>query len=138
MLNATLILVALCLWLAWGAFSTLERVTGTVQEVTSSLHPLRDELIVLKTDITETRASIAALREGGVADLQLCTNLEGKLTGLEERADNISETLRSIEAGLAPAIENAVETTFDRIGQSVAGTILGWLGLEKKAGDTGS
>ena len=46
MLNATLILVALCLWLAWGAFSTLERVTGTVQEVTSSLHPLRDELIV--------------------------------------------------------------------------------------------
>ncbi|WP_417743584.1 hypothetical protein [Salipiger sp.] len=123
LLNATLILLALCLWLGWHLFSSVAQVTGDVAEVAGSIRPLRAEIRDLTGQIGETRSTLAALREGG-ADLQVCSALEAQLALAEARVADLTETLRGLEGELYPAIEQAAGTAFGALGTSFAATLL--------------
>ncbi|MBY6004291.1 hypothetical protein KUV62_10250 [Salipiger bermudensis] len=127
-LNATLILLALCLWLGWSLFSTVESITGDVAEITGTIRPLRSEIQGLTTQIGETRSALAALREDG-ADLQLCSALEAQLARMETRVAELTETLQGLEAELAPAIAEATVSAFGSLGSAFATTLLGAIGL---------
>lgn len=50
LLNATLILTALCLWLAWSAFSAAERVSADLRAAAEVVLPLREEAQALTAE----------------------------------------------------------------------------------------
>ncbi len=128
LLNATLILLALCLWLGWSLFSTVEHITDDVAEITGTIRPLRAEIRDLTSQIGETRSNLAALREGG-EDLQLCAALETQLASAEARVAELTDTLKGIEDDLYPAIEQAAGTAFGNLGSAFATTLLEAVGL---------
>ena len=128
LLNATLILLALCLWLGWSLFSSVEHITDDMTDVVATIRPLRSEIRDLTTEIGETRSNLAALREGG-ADLQACSALEAQLAGAEARVAELTETLGGIEDDLYPAIEQAAGTAFGNLGSGFAATLLEAVGL---------
>lgn len=59
MINATLILVALCLWLVWQLTSEVNSITDDVTTL-RPLQPLRDDVTALTGEIRGLRAEIAA------------------------------------------------------------------------------
>jgi septal ring factor EnvC (AmiA/AmiB activator) len=133
LLNATLILLALCLWLGWSALSKVEHITDDLAGITETILPVRSEIRALTGQIAETRASIADLREGGGPDLHICTELEAQVARAEQRIGELNETLKRIEADLYPAISDGVEAAFGNLGRSVAVALTGLLGIEPPA-----
>ncbi|MCA0922589.1 hypothetical protein [Pseudooceanicola nanhaiensis] len=133
LLNATLILLALCLWLAWSVTSSVEEVTGNLAEVTGSIIPVRSEIRDLTDQIRETREGIASLREGGGPDLHVCTELEAQVAKAEARLAELNVTLHGIEAGIGPAVETAVGTAFGEFGRGFASGLMGAIGFSVPA-----
>ncbi|ROU03331.1 hypothetical protein [Histidinibacterium lentulum] len=88
LLNATLILLALCLWLAWNVLSTAERVSEQMAVAAGTVTPLREGIEALTAEIAGARADVADLRVG----------LEASETG---SADQVAERLAGIEAEMA-------------------------------------
>lgn len=131
-LNATLILLALCLWLGWSLFSTVERITDDVAEITTTVLPVRAEIRDLTTQIGETRGALAALRAGG-AEPELCLALEERLVAAEARLAALTETLKTVAEDLYPSIEAAAGTAFGNFGSAFATTLLSAIGLAPDA-----
>lgn len=138
LLNATLILFALCLWLAWSLTSKVEHVTANMAEVTGAILPVRSELRDLTTQIGGAREGLAGLRDGDGPGLQVCTELEGGLAQVEARLAELNTTLQQIEAGVGPAVEEAVGTAFGDFGRGFAAGLMGAIGLTGAAGDQGA
>jgi hypothetical protein len=115
LLNATLILAALCLWLAWGALSAAERVSGQIEEAAQTVLPLRTEIVSLTEEIAATRAELAELRSDGAADR---AGLEQRIAGVEAELAADPEVL----------IDRAVTSAFDGLGETVANFLNGLRG----------
>jgi hypothetical protein len=94
MINATLILVALCLWLGWHVLSETRAITDRVADSIPRLTPVKDEIAGLRAEVTGLRSDLAGLQgqpEGAspvVAGLgERLDQLEGRLAATGDRID---------------------------------------------------
>jgi len=62
LLNATLALVALCLWLGWELASTVKSITSDFSANLVSIDPVRDEIRDQTGELAALRADIATAR----------------------------------------------------------------------------
>ena len=115
LLNASLILAALCLWLGWKTLSAAERVSEDVTEAASTVLPLRDDIAAMTAEISAARADFAAGRNDESA------------RALAVRLDRVEAQLESLTAAVAPLAANpealiatAVETAFAELGTRVS------------------
>lgn len=125
LLNATLILAALCLWLAWGALSTAERISGQIEEAAQTVLPLRSEIVTLTEEIAETRADLAALRSDRATD---SAALGQRIAGVEAELARLTEAVTELGADPELLIDRAVTSAFDGLGQTVADILDGLRG----------
>jgi hypothetical protein len=117
LLNATLILIALCLFLAWQVASTARDVTGRLSEELADLAPLRGTVQDTKDELTGLRQDLAGLRDGdGPAVSQ---QVQARLAVLEERLDMTAERLNALSGAPERLIDHAVETAADAAAQRV-------------------
>lgn len=120
-LNATLILAALVLWLGWRTADAVHEASDDVRLALAELTPLQAGLVEVKDEVAGLRADIAALRTasaGGNAalpeDLVLrLDRLDARLTAAAGRV----ETLMSEPEAL---IDRAIDATADEMKQAVA------------------
>jgi prefoldin subunit 5 len=120
LLNASLILAALCLWLAWSALRAAERVGEDLRQVSENVLPLRAEIAGLSAEIAAARDDLARLREAGAAT----EALEAQVAGLETELRELTETVRSLAAGADVTVEQAVEAAFASLGAQVADIVV--------------
>lgn len=125
LLNATLILAALCLWLAWGALSAAEQVSGQIEEAAQTVLPLRTEIVSLTEEIAATRAELAELRSGGAADR---AGLEQRIAGVEAELARLTDAVTELGADPEVLIDRAVTSAFDGLGETVADVLNGLRG----------
>ena len=125
LLNATLILAALCLWLAWGALSAAERVSGQIEEAAQTVLPLRTEIVSLTEEIAATRAELAELRSDGAADR---AGLERRIAGVETELARLTDAVTELAADPEVLIDRAVTSAFDGLGETVADVLNGLRG----------
>lgn len=125
LLNATLILAALCLWLAWGALSAAERVSGQIEEAAQTVLPLRTEIVSLTEEIAATRAELAELRSDGAADR---AGLEQRIAGVEAELARLTDAVTELGADPEVLIDRAVTSAFDGLGETVADVLNGLRG----------
>ncbi len=135
LLNATLVLVALCLWLAWSAFSAAERVTSQVEQAAQSVLPVRAEIRDLTTQIEGTRAEIAALRDRGEGDGSAVAQLNESLVGIETQLAMLAGEVRKLDSAPGAMIDRAVEASFRSLGDVVAEWITRIRGESRSAPD---
>jgi hypothetical protein len=120
LLNATLLLGALCLWLAWSALSAAERVSGQIEAAAQTVLPLRGEIVSLTEQIAATRSDLAGLRAMGAADR---AGLEQRIAGVEAELARLTAAVTELGADPEVLLDAAVTSAFDRIGEIVADSL---------------
>lgn len=132
LLNATLILAALCLWFAWGALSSAERVAAQLNEAAEAVLPLRAEIVTLSGEIAATRAELATLRTEGAGDRAA---LEQRIAGVEAELARLTTAVTALGADPEALIDRAVTSAFDGLGATVADVLTG---LRREPADPGN
>lgn len=118
MLNATLILVALCLFLLWQLSGSVERVSTGFAENLTSLAPAQARISALTDEVAALRGDLATLRaEGAVAD---------KLSEIELK----TERLQGILDGVATTPEQLMQASIQQAAESATDLIFGLRGCE--------
>lgn len=137
LLNATLILVALCLFLGWRLTAEIHAVTGDVAEsLTENLapvQPLRDEVAVLTGEITGLRADLASVRDGaGEAMPEAVERLGAEADRLQARLAALSQKAEAVAADPDKLIGRAVAAAAGRLGDEAQDLI----GCKAAAGES--
>ncbi|HKL46839.1 MAG TPA: hypothetical protein VJ906_11440 [Roseovarius sp.] len=125
LLNATLILAALCLWFAWSALSTAERVSGQISAAAETVLPMRAEIAGLTEEIAAARADLAARDTTGGANMSA---LEARIAGVEAQLAELTAAVSTLAADPEALIDRAVTSAFDGLGETVAKAIAGLRG----------
>ena len=111
LLNATLILVALCLFLAWQVVSTARDVTDRLGEELAGMAPLRGAVLEVRDEVAGLRQDLAALRDGDSPALP--EEIQARLDGLEGRLDGAAERLEALSGAPERLIDHTIETAAD-------------------------
>lgn len=117
LLNATLILAIVCLWLAWGALSAAERVSENLGEAARTVVPLRAEIVSLTDEIAAARADLAERRVEGARDTAM---LEARIAGVEAQLAELTAAVREVGGDPEALIDAAVASAFEGLGETVA------------------
>lgn len=118
LLNATLILVALCLFLAWKVTDTFDGMTLRLGERLDAVSPLRDEIKGVRSDIQDLRGDMESLRtlDGSAAQTAALAALNTKLTALDEKIEIAQNTI----AGFGDTPDNLIDHTVDATATATA------------------
>lgn len=100
MVNATLILVALCLFLFWQVSNTAERIAGNfasnldvLEPVTQSVQGLNAQVVALRSDLSALSAGSGDLAIQGNQQIQMrIAKLQSTLDDLQATIDKIANT----------------------------------------------
>lgn len=125
MLNATLILVAVCLWLGWSTLSAAERVSLQIGEAAQAIVPVRAEITGLTAEIAGVRSDIATLGAGASADGAAMVALDTRIAAVEAQLADLNDRLAALGADPEALIDRAVRTTFATLGGLVSDGLLG-------------
>jgi septal ring factor EnvC (AmiA/AmiB activator) len=107
LMNASLLLLALCLWLAWAALSAAERVSTHIKETVQTVTPLREDLAALTAEIAVTRDEVAALRAGKSADLDVAF-LERQLARLHDQVKGLASSVAALTPNNKEVIDQVI------------------------------
>lgn len=119
LLNATLILVAVCLFLAWKVSGTAERVVASFSQNLEVLKPMREEVQGVQQEIAGLRSDLADLRGSASAVPAAALNR------LDQRVDTLNtklETMQGNMAQLAEAPDRLMTAAVDRTIDGLAET----------------
>lgn len=121
LLNATLILAALVLWLAWRTADTVHEVTEDIDIALVELEPLGDGLRNLTSEVAGLRADLAALKdapaEGGEA---LGDDLAARIDALETRLDAATGRVDALLSEPEVLIDRAIDASAEEIKEAIA------------------
>ncbi|SDW29474.1 hypothetical protein SAMN05444358_101434 [Ruegeria halocynthiae] len=119
LLNATLILLALCLFLGWKLAQSVEHIRSGFAENLQLVAPLREQAQGIRGELTALRSDLATLSS---PDTQLDAADRQQLNAALQRLGNVEDKLEDTQARLANLVENpedlidhAITTSADRI-----------------------
>ena len=111
LLNATLILLALCLWLGWGAASAVRDVSGDMAMRKEVLTGLRDDLQGLKAEVAALRSDLA---QGKTPDGPRIDALDTRLATISENLARTAEAANRMADASAQAVGNEIRAFLNR------------------------
>lgn len=113
LLNATLILTALCLFLGLRLADRLDTAVETFARSLVDMDRLHDELQVVAGEIEGLRTEIAAFRQSPIApDSRVAQELEVRLAAFDERmeaVDAAAERIGSADVELQELLDHGIE-----------------------------
>jgi outer membrane murein-binding lipoprotein Lpp len=128
LLNATLILIALCLWLAWSVVSTARDVAVEVSQTAETVLPLRAEVRDLTAEVAALRTDLQAARDAAdTAATARMAALADAMEGMDARMSEIGGALDSLRDQPDTVLAPAISGVFDRLEQ-IALRVAGCLG----------
>jgi hypothetical protein len=104
-LNATLILLALCLWLGWHVLSEARAITSRLDEGLARLTPVATDLSALRAEVAGLRSDLAALPAQGDGTAVL----NARLAALDVRVTDALSRLDAAVTDPGPLIDRAVD-----------------------------
>ena len=120
LLNATLILVVLSLFLAWKVTDKVEGLAGDFARNLITVAPLREDIQSTTTELAALRSDLAAIRaqSGEVTSVNL-QRIETRLDQTQARLDGALKSVSDLTQAPARLIDHAIETGADKFSQSV-------------------
>ncbi|WP_226629785.1 hypothetical protein [Alloyangia pacifica] len=116
LLNATLILVALCLFLALQLSKRVEQVTDSFARNIVTIDPLRQEIATMTAEVSGLRADLGSLREGG-SDMttEAAQRITARLDTLDTRLDAASQRIERLLDSPEDLVDRAVERAAEEL-----------------------
>ena len=125
LLNATLILLALCLFLAWKVLNTADEVASdfarnlvTIEPLRTDLQSVTAELAALRQDVTQALAQPRELQSAGLQ------RIEARLAKLEANISSANRSISDLAELPYQLVDHAIETASDSVAKK-AGYIRG-------------
>lgn len=123
LLNATLILVALCLFLGWKLASTVDGITTSFAEKAQVVSPLKEEIRGVRGELTALRSDLSSIQtNGSLTDSatagRVFTAL-AKLDQLEQKMQDTQARISEITETPDVLINSAIEKTADEIADRI-------------------
>ncbi|MEX0339988.1 MAG: hypothetical protein AB3N11_13225 [Arenibacterium sp.] len=116
LLNATLILIALCLWLAWQLGDTISAATTEFSERVANVKPLRGDVQSMTAQVAALREDVAALRQSSDAPQKVAVNdLLDRLDQIDIRVSGTLDRVDHLVSHPGDLVEIAVERAGARI-----------------------
>ncbi|WP_164661276.1 hypothetical protein [Tropicibacter sp. Alg240-R139] len=121
LLNATLLLLALCLFLAWKVGMTVDGLTATFSENLIKITPLRDEVAGLRSDLSDIHADLAAIKtQSGAYSAVALNRLQQKVEALETNVQGVQSRVRQLVDTPELLIDHTIETAADALTRSIS------------------
>ncbi len=99
MINATLILVALCLFLLWQISGTAERVVAEFAQNLQVVKPMEERIANLQSEVSGLRSDLASLSvDSAVLSLPAREALQTRADNLQTQLEGINSSLRTLAA----------------------------------------
>jgi hypothetical protein len=115
LLNATLILIALCLWLAWSLASKVDDITDQMLPNLVEMQPIRDDIGNLKEQLGAVRADLAIIaRQGDELASETADRLSEKVSAIEDRVAEVRSRIDLVVDSPEIVIDYAIDAAFDR------------------------
>jgi hypothetical protein len=115
-LNATLILLALCLWLAWHVLSEARAISGALAEGLAQVSPVGSELAGLRAEVAGLRGDLAGLQGQGEG----VAALGARLAALDTRLAVAQDRLDAALTDPGPLIDRAVDRAAYQVRAGIA------------------
>lgn len=120
LLNATLILVALCLFLAWKVSSTVDGMVGTFAQNLEIVGPLREDVQSMTSELGALRSDLAQIgSQTGEARSAAMARLQTRVDQMDTRLADARANLASLRNAPEQLIDQALEKTAQNFTQSV-------------------
>ncbi|EEE38896.1 hypothetical protein RKLH11_2742 [Rhodobacteraceae bacterium KLH11] len=123
LLNATLILLAICLFLGWKLAQSVDTLRAGFTENMQLIAPLRDQAQGIRGELAALRSDLDTLRGqnvqlDGVARQQLTSALK-RLNALEDKLENTQARLANLAETPEDLIDYAITTSADSIADRI-------------------
>lgn len=122
LLNATLILLALCLFLGWKLAQSVENIQDRFQQNLQIVRPFQEQARNIRADLSALRDELKAVRAGGSTDLdtgqklaRTLDRLDQSLAALNRAQDTLTQIAETPELLIDRAIITAIDTTSQRL-----------------------
>lgn len=120
MLNATLILVVLCLVLALTVVNRASSLTATFAENLNVVEPLQQSVQDTGAEVAALRTDLAALRDPSQdVSSATITRIQDRVTGLESKLNDMQASLASLRDAPKTLVDHAIATAGDQAVQSI-------------------
>lgn len=121
LINATLILVALCLFLAWRLFDTVDGITATFAQNLELVAPLRDDIGGVREELAALRSDLDTLTTTtGTLSSDAARRLEQRVVAMEARMDGVRGRIDGLLEDPGQLVDRAIDTAADEAVESVA------------------
>ena len=123
LLNATLILVAICRFLGWRLASTVEGISETFANTILQARPIRDDFQALQLEVSGLREDVADLKAApGTPVTASLVGLNSKLSRIDENLSGISEKIAGAFDDPDALVETAIRTAAGELAGFVTGS----------------
>ncbi|WP_146345104.1 hypothetical protein [Falsiphaeobacter marinintestinus] len=118
LLNATLILVAVCLFLGWKLSSTVDGVlTGFASKI-QIVGPMRDDVKMMTAELSALRSDLASLNTGDLSP-EIMSRVQTRIDQVGVRMDKMGGRLDEITALPQTMLDQSIRT----LGNEAAHTV---------------
>lgn len=120
-LNATLILIALCLVLLILLVTKADSLTATFARHLNVVSPLRDSIQETGAEISGLRGDLAAMRgQADAASLAVLTSLQGRVSVMETRMQDMQSSVTTLADAPQRLLDHAIQEAADQAVTSAA------------------
>ncbi len=120
MINATLILVAICLFFLWRLSDTAERVVARFAQNLQIVQPLATKVDGLRNEVANLRSDLAGISlDNSALTTQAAEVLQTRANALQLELEGINSSL----VRLADTPENLMQSALDDVATRVSGRI---------------
>jgi len=119
--NATLILIALCLWFGWQIMKEANALTTSVANSIVSAEPLRDDMTELTDELARLRQDVQSMRfQTEAAQSATLAAIGARVDQANERMTTLSDRINTIVREPEQLIDHAIDRSADAVTQSIA------------------
>ncbi len=112
LLNATLLLVAICLFLAWRLTATVDGMVGTFASNLQVVAPLRQDVQAMTAELAALRADLAALKsQTGEINSAALQTLQARVDKMEARVAQAGDRIDALKRAPRELVDQAIETS---------------------------
>ena len=121
LLNATLMLVLLCLILGYMVSREVSAISSNLSESLGAAAGVREEIREMTGELALLRAEVAEVRSGGVAGGQgVAERVDARLEAVGARIDGASARLEALAANPGDLVDRAIEATARQVTKGIA------------------
>ncbi len=120
LINATLLLIALCLFLGVKVVNRANDISATFASNLIRLEPLKDEVAAARSEIAALRTDVAGLRTAtGEAAATTASGIQTRMDTLNAQLAGIQTTVQEVRDLPYDLTEHAIQTAADEVTQRI-------------------